>query len=88
MTQASTRCPSDACSGADPIQEAVTMETLVSAGVVGTWLEHARRCTSCGCVYSTEGHTDTLRGYFGNAIVGPGWRAIYGGKEVAHKAAP
>ncbi|MDB5650109.1 MAG: hypothetical protein JWL62_1629 [Hyphomicrobiales bacterium] len=83
MTQASTHCPSTACKGVDPVQEDVTPETLAGVGVMGAWLAHAHRCTSCGCVYSSEGAADVLRGYFGNSIVGPGWRSIYGGREVA-----
>lgn len=72
-------CPTKNCLGPDAAQETVSQDTLTSAGVSAAWAAHARRCASCGCVYSSEEGRTVLRGYFGNAIVGPGWRPIFGG---------
>ena len=71
-------CPASCCKDANAAQEDILPATLSSAGVTGNWTHHALRCAHCGCVYSVEGASKTIRGYLNNPVIGGGWRLVYG----------
>jgi hypothetical protein len=41
-----------------------------------TWSGSTRMCTYCGCVYSDDGSSKTVRGYLNNGVLGARWKPI------------
>jgi hypothetical protein len=69
-----SRCPAEECAAANPIQHDAS-ERLIAAGVSANWVKSARRCRSCGCVYTTSiTGAKIIRGYLDNQVLGPGWK--------------
>jgi hypothetical protein len=80
MPNTKPSCPAATCRAPESPQKDVATGTLEAAGVIGAWMSSARRCSHCGCVYSTDGTTKTIRGYLDNPIFTSGWRPIFGAK--------
>ncbi len=71
-------CPAVTCKGKDPEQDPIAATVLENAGATGGWIANARRCSHCGCVYAVHGRERTIKGYFDNPVMPPGWRPIFG----------
>jgi len=73
--QKHTTCPAG-CKAADPLQIVFPVNQLADAGATGTWLRLiAIRCTHCGCVYTGNGATRKIRGWYDG--MNSGWSAVH-----------
>jgi hypothetical protein len=68
-----THCPAVQCIATSPVQIRVPITDMENAGAKGDWLNNAKRCTACGCVYSLEGLTKVVRGNLSLTLGRKGW---------------
>ena len=67
------RCPAEDCRAPTSPQLSAS-EQLTAAGVGALWVEFARRCSHCGCVYVGRRPSAVIKGYLGNEVLGERWK--------------
>ena len=77
MPKTPLTCPASLCKKPEAPQEPMATSQLASLGVLAAWTTSAQRCSHCGCVYSSDGKTRSIRGYFNNPVMPEGWRPIH-----------
>ena len=68
-----SRCPAPSCEATGRYQRGAAAK-LIAADVHGEWVDNARRCSFCGCVYSDDSTTKVIRGYLDDYLHGKGWK--------------
>jgi hypothetical protein len=76
MAKQRSQSPASDCQAALPRQIDVASPEIIAAGIAENWGAPARLCTCCRCVYTEDGRSKTIRGFFDNAILGLGWKPI------------